>query len=102
MLYDWPGNVRELENIIHQAVVLSSGDIVKPEDIHIPESQSATYDLPFSQAKKQTIEAFEKNYLSHLMIKCNGNITRVAEICLKDRADVSRLVKKYRLQPYQM
>lgn len=102
VLYDWPGNVRELENIIHQAIVFSTGDTIKPEDIQIPVTPHSHYDLPFSQAKKQTIEAFEKSYLSHLLIKCNGNITRVAEMCLKDRADVSRLVKKYRLHSYHM
>jgi two-component system nitrogen regulation response regulator GlnG len=30
--YDWPGNVRELENSIKRALVLSSGDVLAPED----------------------------------------------------------------------
>ena len=30
--YDWPGNVRELENSIKRALVLSTGDVLTPED----------------------------------------------------------------------
>ena len=30
--YDWPGNVRELENAIKRAVVLSSAEMLTPED----------------------------------------------------------------------
>ena len=30
--HDWPGNVRELENAIKRALVLSTGDVLTPED----------------------------------------------------------------------
>jgi len=33
--YTWPGNVRELENVLQRALVLSSGGIIKKEDIMI-------------------------------------------------------------------
>ncbi len=32
--YDWPGNVRELRNLVESMVVLSHGDVIRPE--HIP------------------------------------------------------------------
>jgi len=35
MEYDWPGNVRELRNLIESMVVLSSGQVIRPEDIPI-------------------------------------------------------------------
>lgn len=31
--YSWPGNVRELRNTIERAVLLSSGDELKPENL---------------------------------------------------------------------
>lgn len=30
--YDWPGNVRQLENAIFRAMILSDGEILKPQD----------------------------------------------------------------------
>ncbi len=30
--YDWPGNVRQLENTVFRAVILSDGNMLKPED----------------------------------------------------------------------
>src|SRR5262249_8589055 len=34
--YKWPGNVRELENTVMRALVLGTGDYIRPEDL--PES----------------------------------------------------------------
>lgn len=31
--HDWPGNVRELENVVEQAVALTRGDRIGPEDL---------------------------------------------------------------------
>jgi len=31
--HDWPGNVRELRNVVERAVLLASGDVVRPQDI---------------------------------------------------------------------
>ncbi len=36
MSYEWPGNVRELANAVERAVVLGSGEVIRPEDL--PES----------------------------------------------------------------
>ena len=33
--YDWPGNIRELKNIIERAVIISSGNKIEPENLHI-------------------------------------------------------------------
>jgi DNA-binding NtrC family response regulator len=35
--YPWPGNVRELENTIERALILGDGNILQPEDLHLPE-----------------------------------------------------------------
>ena len=39
--YDWPGNVRELENAIKRALVLSTNDILAPEDFDFLTPQAA-------------------------------------------------------------
>jgi len=34
--YSWPGNIRELENTIERAILMADGDIISPEDLHLP------------------------------------------------------------------
>ena len=34
--YPWPGNIRELENTIHRALLVSSGGVIHPKDLHLP------------------------------------------------------------------
>ncbi|MDF2641728.1 MAG: sigma-54-binding protein [Pseudomonas sp.] len=36
--HDWPGNTRELENVIHFALLVSSGDEILPEHLNLPDS----------------------------------------------------------------
>jgi DNA-binding NtrC family response regulator len=33
MEHDWPGNIRELEHVIEGAIILSSHDVIEPEDL---------------------------------------------------------------------
>ena len=35
--HSWPGNTRELENIIHFALLVSTGDEILPEHLNLPE-----------------------------------------------------------------
>src|SRR5262249_32183661 len=62
--YDWPGNVRELENAMERALVLSTSDEIRPEDL--PESvlekdpppgvAAAQYHTAVKDLKKQLIK----------------------------------------------
>ena len=33
--YEWPGNIRELRNIMERAVIISNGDEITPDTLHI-------------------------------------------------------------------
>lgn len=39
--HSWPGNTRELENVIHFALLVSSGDEILPEHLNLPEQVPA-------------------------------------------------------------
>lgn len=97
--YDWPGNIRELENIIQQAIVLSTNYVIQPENINIPEPKHKVgfKQLSFQEAKRLAIERFEKKYITDLLIYYNGNITHAAKEAQKDRSDFSKMVKKHHL-----
>ncbi len=60
--YDWPGNVRELENAIERALVLSTSDVILPEDLpesllerDFPDALNAKYHTAIKNLKRQLI-----------------------------------------------
>jgi DNA-binding NtrC family response regulator len=108
MAYAWPGNVRELRNIVERGLFLSNGDFPLPklEDSVIGmatrpglpvASSSDVYELPFKTAKGKLVESFEREYLSHLLMRHHGNVSRAASEAGIDRNYIHRLVKKYNL-----
>jgi two-component system, NtrC family, nitrogen regulation response regulator GlnG len=92
--YDWPGNIRELRNVIDQAASLSSEGLSlafqlkakQPAPAAQPTS-NAFFDLPYKDARKAALEAFELAYAQHVVQEAGGNITKAAE-----RAQVHRNV----------
>lgn len=43
--YNWPGNIRELKNIVERAVIISSGNKIEPENLHLytPDMRQSLY-----------------------------------------------------------
>ena len=84
--HPWPGNVRELSNVIEQATVLASGETIDESDLRLggPAVASAAgapdlSELAFSDAKKRTVERFEREFLLRALRENDGNISRAAE-----------------------
>src|SRR5262249_52812719 len=108
--HDWPGNVRELRNVVERALSLGGSALAglggggsKPaasEGEAQPKRQSNenVLDLPFKEAKAQLVEAFERDYLTALLERHHGNISRAAAEAGIDRNYIHRLVKKYGLE----
>jgi DNA-binding NtrC family response regulator len=93
--YDWPGNVRELENtMLRLAHTIASGR-VELEDLDLAPAPALDGDTTrlvqtFHDLKRQTIELFERNYLTNLMRHCQGNVTQAARVSGKDRRDLGK------------
>jgi two-component system nitrogen regulation response regulator GlnG len=110
--HDWPGNVRELRNVVERALSLGDaaltdlGDGGAParpapegdEAVQKRQSNPDVLELPFKEAKAQLVEAFERDYLSALLARHHGNISRAAAEAGIDRNYIHRLVKKYGLE----
>ncbi|NRA02298.1 MAG: sigma-54-dependent Fis family transcriptional regulator [Myxococcales bacterium] len=84
--YGWPGNVRELRNVIEQALVLSSGPEIEEADLNLSAapgpgdgSVQPLHGVPFRDAKRSAVEAFERAYLLTALREHGGNISRTAE-----------------------
>lgn len=85
--YRWPGNVRELRNAIERAAVLAEGDEIVEADLKLGSHPTTAPDghaggdlsLPFAEAKRRSIEAFERAYLREALRRHDGNVSRTAE-----------------------
>jgi transcriptional regulator with PAS, ATPase and Fis domain len=105
--HDWPGNVRELRNVVERSLSLVGGELPfeqRQTPFTPPGAQRASagtprevLDKPFKEAKGLLVEAFEREYLTNLLDRHNGNISRAALEAGIDRNYIHRLVKKYGL-----
>ncbi len=102
---NWEGNVRELENIINRAILLSAGDILKPQEIgwahELPEDCVVGNDihrLAYKEAKKEVLHRFHSEYLTQLLRRNNGNVTRSARECGLERQALQQIMRRYGLK----
>ncbi len=112
MQHDWPGNVRELRNVVERALSLGHTALSDLTDMSDSGSRPAVSDdvpaprasnpdvleLPFKEAKAALVESFERDYLTALLARHKGNISRAAAEAGIDRNYIHRLVKKYGLE----
>jgi transcriptional regulator with GAF, ATPase, and Fis domain len=103
MAHDWPGNVRELRNVIERALALGAdpGMLVAP--LGPQESTKAQLrdgiefepGVSFRDTKEKWNELFERRYLSWLIKRADGNISKAARDADMDRKYLHKLLRKY-------
>jgi sigma-54 dependent transcriptional regulator, acetoin dehydrogenase operon transcriptional activator AcoR len=96
--YEWPMNVRELERALEVALVLARDGPVELE--HLPEPLRAPR-APADRAPATAV-AFQQDrreHLTHLLREHAGNVSAVARLLGKTRAQIHRWIKRYQLDP---
>jgi two-component system response regulator HydG len=102
--HDWPGNVRELENAVARGVVLTNGEYVDASAlppgmggaVPVTDVEAAGVShLPYTQAKKAALAAFERHYLGAKLKAAAGNISKAARASGMDRSNFKRLLREY-------
>jgi DNA-binding NtrC family response regulator len=99
----WPGNVRELRNVLARAAALCADGIIRRVDVAgegvgfrgMREERSAL-DLSgtFAPAKERAVQRFEAAYLSALMKRCGGNLSKASREADLARHHLRDLLKK--------
>lgn len=74
--YDWPGNVRELQHAIERAVILSDGQLLKPDNFML--QPSASKKKP--ETEELNLSILEKEAIERALRRADGNVTRAAEL----------------------
>ncbi len=104
MAHDWPGNVRELRNVIERALALGAdpGVLVAPLGGGEAQPGAALRDgiefepgVSFRDTKEKWNELFERRYLSWLIKRADGNISKAARDADMDRKYLHKLLRKY-------
>jgi DNA-binding NtrC family response regulator len=99
--YEFPGNVRELENKIHQAMVVAAGPAVDEDDFALPPAHAGGLRVDvgrtFRELKQETIDAFERSYLTELLRVHRGNLAQAARSAGMDRKNLWALVERHGL-----
>jgi len=98
--HTWPGNIRELENVIHHALLVSRGSIVRPDDLNLetlrPRPPEHPKDDVFAaaedQVRKALIALFEENH-TDLHDRIQEIVFRTAyEHCHRNQVQTAKLL----------
>ncbi len=117
--YNWPGNVRELLNVVERSALLWDGEgLVDVSDLSLPQSTMASAKESFSHAgltlakdiwsgpdattnytllKKKWSDVFEREYLTGILDRHQGNVTASAKEAGVDRSNFLRLLRRHQL-----
>ena len=106
--YSWPGNVRELRNMMEQAVLMISEDLIEPH--HLPlNKQLSALDQPdlstnelreLASAKTSNpldIVDMERRMVASALESTQGNVTRAAALL-----GLTRDTLRYRIEKYHI
>ena len=101
----WRGNVRELRNAIERAAVLASGPEIEVADLALEGEElpadvgtSLSIGVPFRDAKRITVESFERAYLMRALKEHGGNVSRTAEAIGMVRQSLQQKIRELDLR----
>ncbi|MFL5574187.1 MAG: sigma-54-dependent transcriptional regulator [Gemmatimonadaceae bacterium] len=102
----WRGNVRELQNFIEHVTILAVPG-TKIQISHLPLDQEVDINsgghglsvVPSSDAyhvaKDQVLANFEKTYVTRLVARASGNMSKAARLASVDRTTLYRLLERH-------
>lgn len=95
----WPGNVRELRNVMEQAVLMSSGEVIEPADLDwVPLTALATTPPAAGTGTGSdglSLEQIEREALLRALESAQWNVSQAARAL-----GVSRDTLRYRIEKY--
>ena len=93
----WPGNARELRNHLERCAALQQVLHPAPEE-PVPLGSAVDVSIPYSEARRRLLEAFERGYVNALLERHEGNVTQAAAAAQVDRVHLHRLIRRHRLK----
>ena len=94
----WPGNVRELRNYLERCLVYQEPlPIGEVEERAAPSAIDAS--LPYAEARRRAIDAFEKEYVRALFESHGGKVAAAASAAQTGRVYLYKLARRHGIKP---
>jgi two-component system, NtrC family, response regulator GlrR len=91
----WPGNVRQLENLLEQAVALSTTNVIPLSLVRTSLDDTQAPLVSFETARK----SFERDYLVRILKLTAGNAAQAAQMAGRNRTEFYKLLQRHNLEP---
>ena len=104
----WPGNVRELQNLVRRVVMFSPESTIRAAELRALEGVAGN-STPvqaflgegtddeievYNQAKERLVQQFTFTYVSNLLAKTSGNVSRSAALSGLGRASLQKIMRR--------
>lgn len=102
--YHWPGNVRELENTIHRALIMSSDNIIKVDNLTISNKKEVgvkamiTNYLDEGKSLKEIIADVERNVIIEALKTKKYNQSKAANFLQMNRRLLYSKIRDYKIK----
>lgn len=102
MNYTWPGNIRELKNVVERAVIVCTGNEIKPENLPMAVQKSthsdktAEKDISFQNLKSVREDA-EKKAIIQALKMADNNKSNACKLLGIHRTGLYQKMKKHNL-----
>lgn len=102
----WYGNVRELQNVVeYLAVMAQPGATLRVDEVPCydePVESGGEITIPrrllerdYYPGRDEIVAEFDRLYLSRLVVRAGGNLSKASRIASMDRTTLYRLVERY-------
>ena len=92
--HKWPGNIRELQHTIEKAVIMTSDNFIKPDDLMFQTVEKTEND---KVSKSYNLANHEKVLIEKALKKFGWNMSKTAEELGINRSTLYDKIKKYEL-----
>jgi DNA-binding NtrC family response regulator len=89
--YSWPGNIRELKNVIERAILLATGDTIRPKDLHL----EFKGDVAADGGAQLTLREIQRQHIQKALDAEHGNVARAAESLGLTRSSLYNKMKTF-------
>jgi DNA-binding NtrC family response regulator len=96
--YSWPGNIRELKNVIERAVLLASGDTIRPKDLHLEFKAQVAVDGD----SQLTFRELQRVHIQKALDAERGNVARAAVRLGLTRSTLYNKMKTFGISPLRV